>query len=192
ENIPEPGAPEAFKVLIKELQSLCLDVRVLTEDSQVIEIREEEEDISEMARELGIDIQGREDDREEGGKTAAQAGSEGEADGESADEEEPEEADEAEEEPDALFLAEDDELDDTQPLVTPEELAELYGQADGLEDEEDDAESRRRAEARGRAYAPRAAVDGRGPSEGEGVAEVDAQADGLEDEAGDAASRRRA
>jgi len=145
ENIPEPGAPEAFKVLIKELQSLCLDVRVLTEDSQVIEIREEEEDISEMARELGIDIQGREDDREEGGKTAAQAGSEGEADGEPADEEEPEEADEAEEEPDALFLAEDDELDDTQPLVTPEELAELYGQADGLEDEEDDAESRRRA-----------------------------------------------
>ncbi|MBI2914536.1 MAG: DNA-directed RNA polymerase subunit beta [Firmicutes bacterium] len=66
ENIPEPGVPESFKVLIKELQSLCLDVKVLSEESREIEIKEEEEDISEMARELGIDIQGREDDSEEG------------------------------------------------------------------------------------------------------------------------------
>src|SRR5690606_18182115 len=58
ENIPEPGVPESFKVLIKELQSLALDVRVLSEDAQEIEIREEEEDISEMARELGIDLKG--------------------------------------------------------------------------------------------------------------------------------------
>jgi DNA-directed RNA polymerase subunit beta len=64
ENIPEPGAPEAFKVLIKEMQSLGLDVKVLSEELQEIEIREEEEDVSEMARELGIDIQGREDDAE--------------------------------------------------------------------------------------------------------------------------------
>ncbi len=59
ENIPEPGVPESFRVLIKELQSLALDVRVLGENEQEIEIKEEEEDISEMARELGIDIQGR-------------------------------------------------------------------------------------------------------------------------------------
>ena len=59
ENIPEPGVPESFRVLIKELQSLALDVRVLSENEQEIEIKEEEEDISEMARELGIDIQGR-------------------------------------------------------------------------------------------------------------------------------------
>ncbi len=65
ENVPEPGVPESFKVLIKELQSLGLDVRVLSEEAEEIEIREEEEDISEMARELGIDIQGREDDEEE-------------------------------------------------------------------------------------------------------------------------------
>ncbi|MFS8543500.1 MAG: hypothetical protein LOD91_06625, partial [Limnochordales bacterium] len=58
ENIPEPGVPESFKVLIKELQSLALDVRVLSEDAQEIEIRDEEEDISEMARELGIDLKG--------------------------------------------------------------------------------------------------------------------------------------
>lgn len=59
ENIPEPGIPESFRVLIKELQSLALDVRVLGENEEEIEIKEEEEDISEMARELGIDIQGR-------------------------------------------------------------------------------------------------------------------------------------
>ncbi|HWJ04080.1 MAG TPA: DNA-directed RNA polymerase subunit beta, partial [Verrucomicrobiae bacterium] len=58
ENIPEPGVPESFKVLIKELQSLCLDVKVLSEDDQEIEIREAEEDITETAKELGIDIQG--------------------------------------------------------------------------------------------------------------------------------------
>ena len=40
ENIPEPGIPESFKVLIKEMQSLCLDVKVLTEDNEEIEIKE--------------------------------------------------------------------------------------------------------------------------------------------------------
>ncbi len=57
ENVPEPGVPESFKVLIKELQSLSLDVKVLAEDEREIEIREEEEDIAETAKELGIDIQ---------------------------------------------------------------------------------------------------------------------------------------
>jgi DNA-directed RNA polymerase subunit beta len=56
ENIPEPGVPESFKVLIKELQSLCLDVRVLSEDDKEIEIREIDEDITETAKELGIDL----------------------------------------------------------------------------------------------------------------------------------------
>ncbi|MGI6542628.1 MAG: DNA-directed RNA polymerase subunit beta [Limnochordia bacterium] len=68
ENIPEPGVPESFKVLIKELQSLALDVRVLAGESQEIEIREDEEDISEMARELGIDIQGHDEDDEDEGE----------------------------------------------------------------------------------------------------------------------------
>ncbi|NPV74460.1 MAG: DNA-directed RNA polymerase subunit beta [Pelotomaculum sp.] len=57
ENVPEPGVPESFKVLIKELQSLGLDVKVLSEDDQEIEIREVEEDIGETAKELGIDLQ---------------------------------------------------------------------------------------------------------------------------------------
>ncbi|MDR5660020.1 DNA-directed RNA polymerase subunit beta [Serpentinicella sp. ANB-PHB4] len=46
ENIPEPGVPESFKVLIKELQSLCLDVKVLTEEDTVIEIKESVDDDS--------------------------------------------------------------------------------------------------------------------------------------------------
>lgn len=58
ENVPEPGVPESFKVLIKELQSLCLDVKILSEDDEEIEIREAEEDIAETAKELGLDIQG--------------------------------------------------------------------------------------------------------------------------------------
>ncbi|HWQ42393.1 MAG TPA: DNA-directed RNA polymerase subunit beta [Desulfosporosinus sp.] len=56
ENIPEPGIPESFKVLIKEMQSLCLDVRVLSADDQEIEIHDTDEDISETAKELGIDL----------------------------------------------------------------------------------------------------------------------------------------
>nr|WP_330400344.1 DNA-directed RNA polymerase subunit beta [Tepidibacter mesophilus] len=49
ENIPEPGIPESFKVLIKELQSLCLDVKVLTEEDQEIEVKEsvDEDEINE-------------------------------------------------------------------------------------------------------------------------------------------------
>ncbi|MBS4024361.1 MAG: DNA-directed RNA polymerase subunit beta [Clostridia bacterium] len=58
ENIPEPGVPESFKVLIKELQSLCLDVKVLTEENEEIPIKEDDEDINETAKELGLDIHG--------------------------------------------------------------------------------------------------------------------------------------
>ena len=56
ENVPEPGVPESFKVLIKELQSLCLDVKVLSGDDQEIEIKEIDDDIEATASELGIDI----------------------------------------------------------------------------------------------------------------------------------------
>jgi DNA-directed RNA polymerase subunit beta len=56
ENVPEPGVPESFKVLIKELQSLGLDVKVFSEADEEIEIKEVEEDISETAKELGIDL----------------------------------------------------------------------------------------------------------------------------------------
>lgn len=56
ENVPEPGVPESFKVLIKELQSLCLDFKVLSGDDKEIEIRDTDDDIEATASELGIDI----------------------------------------------------------------------------------------------------------------------------------------
>ena len=56
ENIPEPGIPESFKVLIKEMQSLCLNVEVLNTSGAEIEMRELDEDIFRTAEELGIDL----------------------------------------------------------------------------------------------------------------------------------------
>jgi DNA-directed RNA polymerase subunit beta len=60
ENIQEPGVPESFKVLLKEMQALCLDVKVLSEDKKEIELKEIEEDITETARALGINLEGEE------------------------------------------------------------------------------------------------------------------------------------
>ncbi|MFD3155608.1 DNA-directed RNA polymerase subunit beta [Haloimpatiens sp. FM7330] len=59
ENIPEPGVPESFKVLIKELQALCLDVRVLNDEQQEIKIKESVEEKSE--EDLEVNIEGTED-----------------------------------------------------------------------------------------------------------------------------------
>ena len=56
ENIPLPGIPESFKVLIKEMQSLCLNVEVLGEDGREIEMRDFDEDVYRAAEELGIDL----------------------------------------------------------------------------------------------------------------------------------------
>ena len=56
DNIPEPGIPESFKVLIKEMQSLCLNVEVLAEDGHEIEMRDFDEDVYRAAEELGIDL----------------------------------------------------------------------------------------------------------------------------------------
>ncbi|HET7276852.1 MAG TPA: DNA-directed RNA polymerase subunit beta [Dermatophilaceae bacterium] len=60
DNIPEPGIPESFKVLIKEMQSLCLNVEVLSSDGSAIEMRDTEEDVFRAAEELGIDLSRRE------------------------------------------------------------------------------------------------------------------------------------
>lgn len=59
ENVPEPGVPESFKVLIKELQSLALDVKVLSEEHEEIEIKESVDDEME---DLNVNIEGREDE----------------------------------------------------------------------------------------------------------------------------------
>ena len=56
ENIPEPGIPESFKVLVKQMQSLCLDVEILGESGEEIELKEDDEDIFRTAEELGLDL----------------------------------------------------------------------------------------------------------------------------------------
>ncbi len=58
ENVPEPGVPESFKVLIKELQSIGLDIKVLNEDEEEISLRDTDDDINETARRLDLDIDG--------------------------------------------------------------------------------------------------------------------------------------
>ncbi len=58
ENIPEPGIPESFKVLIKELQALCLDVKVLNENHEEVQLKEFSDDDSE---DLGVNMEGTED-----------------------------------------------------------------------------------------------------------------------------------
>ncbi|NUS72005.1 MAG: DNA-directed RNA polymerase subunit beta [Corynebacteriales bacterium] len=60
ENIPEPGIPESFKVLLKELQSLCLNVEVLSSDGTRLEMRDTDDEVFRAAEELGIDLSRRE------------------------------------------------------------------------------------------------------------------------------------
>jgi hypothetical protein len=56
ENIAEPSIPESFKVLLKEMQSLALDVHVLSEEGAHVEVREEDDELLRAAEELGIDL----------------------------------------------------------------------------------------------------------------------------------------
>ncbi|HEY8664908.1 MAG TPA: DNA-directed RNA polymerase subunit beta, partial [Propionibacteriaceae bacterium] len=55
ENIPEPGIPESFKVLVKEMKSLCLNIEVLSSDGQIVELRDSEDDYR-ASEEFGIDL----------------------------------------------------------------------------------------------------------------------------------------
>jgi DNA-directed RNA polymerase subunit beta len=58
ENIAEPSIPESFKVLLKEMQSLALDVNVVSEEGQRAEMRDDDDDLLRAAEELGIDLSG--------------------------------------------------------------------------------------------------------------------------------------
>jgi DNA-directed RNA polymerase subunit beta len=111
ENVMEPGVPESFKVLIKELQSLALDVKVLTENREEIEIKIQDDDMGERAQEIGL-LMGDEDprmtqtaaaQREAEAQRATAVAGEGEVvEAEASDEEEEEE----------------EEIDDSKPIVT--------------------------------------------------------------------------
>jgi len=59
ENIPEPGTPESFKVLMKEMQSLCLNVEVLSADGTAVNLRDTDDEAFRAAEELGINISSR-------------------------------------------------------------------------------------------------------------------------------------
>ncbi|MBO0890170.1 MAG: hypothetical protein J2P14_04580, partial [Acidothermales bacterium] len=59
-NIPEPGIPESFKVLVKEMQALCLNVEVISSDGVAVEMKDSDEDVFRAAEELGIDLSKRE------------------------------------------------------------------------------------------------------------------------------------
>jgi len=61
ENIPEPGVPESFKVLIKELQSIGLDIKVQDENANEIMVQDDEDDIKEAANDLEVDVNGVDD-----------------------------------------------------------------------------------------------------------------------------------
>jgi DNA-directed RNA polymerase subunit beta len=125
ENVLEPGVPESFKVLIKELQSLALDVKVLTEQREEVEIRIQDDDMAERAQEIGL-LMGDEDPRL---SQTALAEREAERDRVSQaaavaaiglPEEELEEVEEGEE-PAAIVEEpeeEEEELDDSAPLVS--------------------------------------------------------------------------
>jgi DNA-directed RNA polymerase subunit beta len=60
ENIPEPGIPESFRVLVKEMQSLCLNVEVMSSEGIAMSLRDSDEDAFRTAEELGIDLSRRE------------------------------------------------------------------------------------------------------------------------------------
>ncbi len=115
ENIAEPSIPESFKVLLKEMQSLALDVHVQSDDGREVEVREEDDELLRAAEELGIDLSpgslraaARQPTAEE-----TEEGAESVVDGEG-----------------ELALAADEDLDDlTDVALTPGEEAEEEAQA---------------------------------------------------------------
>ena len=121
ENIAEPSIPESFKVLLKEMQSLALDVNVVSEEGQRAEMRDEDDDLLRAAEELGIDLSGVRAGDGDGTPPTDEAATEKDA---AAAEEEEEEAEESGEAPDNL---EDVDLDtdiDIGEIEIPEDDAE--------------------------------------------------------------------
>ena len=105
ENIAEPSIPESFKVLLKEMQSLALDVNVVSEEGTRAEMGDEDDDLLRAAEELGIDLSGvRTTDGDASDEEAAEESEEEETE----EEVEEGEAEQAEEpETDAEFTDED-------------------------------------------------------------------------------------
>ena len=116
ENIAEPSIPESFKVLLKEMQSLALDVNVVSEEGQRAEMRDEDDDLLRAAEELGIDLSGV--------RAPAPAG---------ADEELEEEEEEEEEEEGAAAATPDAEASEDGEAAPQDSAGEELGVDDGLD-----------------------------------------------------------
>jgi DNA-directed RNA polymerase subunit beta len=114
ENIAEPSIPESFKVLLKEMQSLALDVHVQSDDGREVEVREEDDELLRAAEELGIDLSPgslRAAARQPTAEEVEEGADRQDVDGE-------------------IVLAADEELDDlADVVVTPDETAEEEAQA---------------------------------------------------------------
>jgi len=124
ENIPEPGVPESFKVLVKELQSLCLDVRVLSDETGEVEIREGDDDSD--YRRLDVNIEGMESDEDDLDRFVYRRGEQSkmvaaEAEAEDEDEDEDEEC----------LEEDDDEVEED--FAEDDEAIEAKSESDGLE-----------------------------------------------------------
>jgi DNA-directed RNA polymerase subunit beta len=125
ENIAEPSIPESFKVLLKEMQSLALDVRVESEEGHEVEVREEDDELLRAAEELGIDLSPgslRAAARQPTAQEAEEGQDRVDSDGELALP-----ADESLEDLDGVDLQVDDEEDDAEPVGAADE-------ADPIED----------------------------------------------------------
>jgi DNA-directed RNA polymerase subunit beta len=129
ENIAEPSIPESFKVLLKEMQSLALDVNVVSEEGERAEMREEDDDLLRAAEELGIDLSGvRATD-------GAAADEETEHEGETAEASEEEtEVEDPDLEAGEELAAEDFASDGEDPMLDPD-IAE--GEAEGVLEEDE-------------------------------------------------------
>jgi DNA-directed RNA polymerase subunit beta len=126
ENIAEPSIPESFKVLLKEMQSLALDVNVVSEEGERAEMREEDDDLLRAAEELGIDLSGvRATDGAAADESVEHEGETVEASAEEVEEEDPD-LESGEE------LAGEDFADDVDPMLA----ADIEpGEAEGVTEE---------------------------------------------------------
>ncbi|MHB8692820.1 MAG: DNA-directed RNA polymerase subunit beta [Solirubrobacteraceae bacterium] len=134
ENIAEPSIPESFKVLLKEMQSLALDVNVVSEEGERAEMREEDDDLLRAAEELGIDLSGVRSTDAAADEAVEHEGDTVEASAEEVEEEDPD-LESGEELADEDFETEDDPmLDASVPAGEAEGVTE---EAEGVLEEEE-------------------------------------------------------
>ena len=145
ENIPEPGVPESFKVLIKELQSLGLNVKILSEEEKEVEFKDDEDDVREMAKELGLEIEGpavrEEVDAESDENSDADSYNENYESDEAYDDEDEDEDDQDQEEQ----IADDEDLDEADEHEFTEDEEETLDWQDEEREQADEEDSVKRS-----------------------------------------------